>query len=112
MNLLDNTPNQLSKFRTKNWIEINYQSRGMYNVNSDIRFKTTMLNYSLCDYSDAYILVKGEIEITGAGADAAAIQADERDKGVKFKNCASFINCKTEIDYTEIDNAKYIDIVI
>ena len=112
MNLLDNTPNQLSKFRTKNWIEINYQSRGMYNVNSDIRFKTTMLNYSLCDYSDAYILVKGEIETTGAGADAAAIQADERDKGVKFKNCTSFINCKTEIDYTEIDNAKYIDIVI
>ena len=42
INLLDNTPNQLSKFRTKNWIEINDQSRGVYNVNSDIRFKTTM----------------------------------------------------------------------
>ena len=47
INLLDNTPNQLSKFRTKNWIEINDQSRGVYNVNSDIRFKTTMLKFSL-----------------------------------------------------------------
>ena len=43
INLLDNTPNQLSKFRTKNWIEINYQSRGVYNVNSDIRFKTSLV---------------------------------------------------------------------
>ena len=112
INLLDNTPNQLSKFRTKNWTEINDQSRGVYNTNSDIRFKTTMLKSSLCDYSDAYILVKGTITITGAGADAAARQADERDKGVIFKNCAPFINCKTEINNTEIDNAKDIDIVM
>ena len=112
INLLDNTPNQLSKFRTKNWIEINDQSRGVYNTNSDIRFKTTMLKSSLCDYSDAYILVKGTITITGAGADAAARQADERDKGVIFKNCAPFINCKTEINNTEIDNAKDIDILM
>ena len=42
-NLLNNTPNQLSKFRTKNWIEINYQSRGVFNVNSDIRFKTSLV---------------------------------------------------------------------
>ena len=71
-NLLGNTSNQLSKFRTKNWIEINDQSRGVYNTNSDIRFKTTMLKSSLCDYSDAYILVKGRITITGARNDAAA----------------------------------------
>ena len=49
INLWDNTPNQLSKFRTKNWIEINDQSRGLFNVNSDIRFKTAMLKSSLCD---------------------------------------------------------------
>ena len=72
INLLDNTPNQLSKFRIKNWIEINYQSRGVYNVNSDIRFKTTMLLSILCDYSDAYILVEGRITIAGAVADAVA----------------------------------------
>ena len=49
-----------------------------------------MSKSSLCDYSDAYILVKGKITITGAEADAAARLADERDKGVAFKNCAQF----------------------
>ena len=53
INLLDNTSNQLSKFRTKNWFEINDQSRGVYNTNSDIRFKTKVLKSSLCDYGDA-----------------------------------------------------------
>ena len=84
----------------------------MYNVNSDIRFKTTMLKSSLCDYSDAHILVKGTITITGVGDDDASIQADERDKGAIFKNCAPFINCKYEINNTEIDNAKDVDIVM
>ena len=51
--MLDNTPNQLSKFKTKNWIEINDQSREVYNINGDIRFKTTMLKSSLCDNSGA-----------------------------------------------------------
>ena len=54
----------------------------MYNVNSDIRFQTTILKSSLCDYSVAYILLKGRIAITGAGADAAAREAEERDKEV------------------------------
>ena len=98
INLLDNTANQLSKFGTKNGIEINDLLRGVYNVNSDIRFKTTTLKSILCDYSDAYILVKGRITITEVGGDAAARRADERDKGVIFKNCAPFINCKTEIN--------------
>ena len=49
-----------------------------------------MLKSSLCDYSDTYILVKGKITITGAGDDAAARKADERDKGVAFKYCAPF----------------------
>ena len=52
-----------------------------------------MLKSSLCDYSDAYILVKGKITNTGAGDDTAARKADERDKGVAFKNCALFSNC-------------------
>ena len=71
-----------------------------------------MLKSSLCDYSDAYILVKGTIKITGVGADAAARQADERDKGVVFKNCAPFTDCISEINNTQVDNAKYIDIVM
>ena len=86
VNLIDNTSNQPSKFRTKNWVEINDGSRGGYNAASQIEFKTTMLKSSLCDYSDVYILVKGTITINGRGADAAARQADERDKGVAFKN--------------------------
>ena len=71
-----------------------------------------MLKSSLCDYSDAYILVKGKITIAGAGNDAAARQADERDKGVVFKNCAPFNNCISEINNTQIDNAKDIDTVM
>ena len=88
-NLIDVASNQPSKFRTKNWVEINAESRGTYNVNSQSKFtvlkKTTMLKSNLCDYSDAYILFKGQITITGAGDDAAAGQADERDKGAAFK---------------------------
>ena len=57
MNLLENAPNQPSEFRTKNWAEINDESRGTYNVNSQIKFKTLILKSSICDYSDAYILV-------------------------------------------------------
>ena len=111
-NLIDDTSNQPSKFRTKNWVEINDESRGTYNANSQIKFKTAMLKSSLCDYSDAYILVKGRITITGAGADAAATQADERDKGVAFKNCVPFTNCISEINNAQIDNAKDIDIIM
>ena len=111
-NLLDNASNQPSKFRTKNWVEINDESRGGYTTGSDIKFKTTMLRSSLCDYADAYILVKGTITITGAGDDAAARRADERNKGLIFKNCASFTKCISKISNTEIDNAQDIDIVM
>ena len=71
-----------------------------------------MLKSSLCEYSDAYILVKGKITITGAGNDAAAIKTDERDKAVAFKNCAPFTNCINEVNSTQIDNCKHIDIVM
>ena len=58
INLLGNTANQSSKFRTKNQVEINDESRGRYNVITQIKFKTAMLKSSLYDYSDGYILVK------------------------------------------------------
>ena len=82
-NLLDKTSNQPSKFRTRNWVEINDDSWGTY-TNADIKFKSTVLKSNLCDYSDAYILVKGKIKITRQGNDAAARQADERNKGAIF----------------------------
>ena len=112
INLLDDTLNQPSKFRTKKWIEINYQSKGVYNTISEVRFKTTMLKSSLCDYGDACILVKGTIIIVAAGDDAASRQADERKKGVISKNCVPFLNCKSEINNTEIEHVKYIDTVM
>ena len=111
-NLIDDTSNQPSKFRTRNWVEINDESRGTYNVNSQIMFKTTMLKSSLCDCSDAHILVKGKIAITGRGAGALDRQAYERDKSVVFKNCAPFTTCISEINNTQVDNAKDIDIVM
>ena len=83
VNLLDNASNQPSKFRTRNWIEINDESRGTC-INESIRFKTTMLRSNLCDYVDAYLLVKGTIAITGAGANDAAKRLDEINKGVTF----------------------------
>ena len=63
INLLDDTTNQITKFRTKNWVEINHESRGTYNTNSQIKFKTSMLRSSLYYYSDAYIPVKGTIAV-------------------------------------------------
>ena len=85
-NLVDNGSNQSSKFSRKNWVEINDKSRGGYIINSDIKFKTTMLKASLCDYANAYILVKGTITVTEVGDNAAARRADERNKGLIFKN--------------------------
>ena len=71
--LLKNAPNQPSKFRTKNWIEINDDARGVYSPNKQIKFKTAMLRSSLCDFSDAFILVKGNITVnTTEAADADA----------------------------------------
>ena len=70
--MFDNTPNQRSKFRTKNWVEVNDESRGTYNVNSQIKFKTSMLRSILCDYSDAYILVITTITVLNTVAAEAA----------------------------------------
>ena len=64
--LLNNELNEPSKFRTRNWIEINDESRGTYTSNN-IKFKTTMLRSNFCDYADAYIFVKGTITVNGAG---------------------------------------------
>ena len=109
-NLLDSSSNEPSKFRTRNWIKINDDSRGTY-TDPDIKFKTTILTSNLCDYADAYILVRGTITITGSGADAAARQADERNKSLIFKYCAPFTKCISRINNAEIDTAQNINIV-
>ena len=107
--LLNNGSSKPSKFKTRNWVEIN-EARGTYSPNKQIKFKTSMLRFSLCDYSDAYILVKGNIAVDNTAADGDAANNDN--KNVIFKNCAPFINCISKINNTDIDNAKYIDIVM
>ena len=116
VNLLNDESNQPSKFRTRNRAEINDKARGIYCPNRQIKVKTTMLRSSLCDYSDAYILVKGNVAGNNTAADGAA--ANNTNKKVIFKDCASFTNCISKINNKDIviykdivDNAKYIDIV-
>ena len=94
-NLLDSSSNQPSKFNTKNWVEINDNSRETYSVNKQISFKTPMLRSSLCDYSDAYILVKGTITVNNTGTAAAP---NNTNKKVIFKNCASFTSSIRKIN--------------
>ena len=107
-NLTDNASNKPSKLRTRNSLEINNESRGTCTGN-EIKFRTTMLRSNLCDYADGYILLKTTTTITGAGADSAARRADEREKGVTFKNCAPFTKCIRRINNTDIDNARDIN---
>ena len=92
INLSDNTPNQPTKFRTKNWVEIKDDARGTNNSNSQIKFKISMSRPSLCDYSDSYILVSGTITV-------AALAAGGGNNSIKvvFKNCAPFTNCISEL---------------
>ena len=78
----------------------------VYNVNN---FKTTMVKASLCDYSDAYILVKGTITINNTWA---AAEPNNRNKKVIFKYCAPFNNCIREINNIQVDNATDINIVM
>ena len=70
--LLHKTSNQPSRFRARSWVWINDKSRGTYSVNRQINFKTSKLRSSLCDYSDAYILVKGNVTVNNTAADGAA----------------------------------------
>ena len=106
-NLLDNTPNQSTKFRTKNWVKINDDVHGMYNTHSQNKFKTSMLKSSLCDYNDAYILLSEIITV-------AELAAGGRYNGIEvvFKNCASFIDCINEKNNRQIVDVKDINVVM
>ena len=105
--MLDSTPNQPTKFTTKNWVKINDNSRGVYNVNNQIKFKTLMLRSRLCDYSDEYILLSGTITVSSLAAGGG-----NNNMQVVFKNCTPFTNCRSEINNTQIDNAKDTDVVM
>ena len=108
--MLENKLNQPSKFRKKTWVEINDDLLGRYNTNSQIKFKTSLLKSRLCDYSDADILIKGTIIFPNTtGGDAAANNAN---KNLIFKNFAQYTDCISEINNTQVDNAKNIDAVM
>ena len=81
----------------------------MYNTNSQMKFRTSTLRSSLCDYSDAYILVKGTITIAPVPPPVA--KPNNNEKEVVFKRCALFHDCISEINNTEIDNGKNIYVV-
>ena len=76
LNLLENTTNQLYILRTKTWEETNYDVPGLYNMNSQIKFKITISTSSLCDYNDVHILLKETITVVGQSEDATVIAAD------------------------------------
>ena len=109
-NLLDSASNKRSTFRTKNWVEISDDLRRGYSPNKQIRFKTAMLRSSLCDCSDAYILVKGNITVYDTAG--AGVAVNNTNKKVVFKNCAPFTNCISKRNNIQINNAEYIDIVM
>ena len=104
-NLLGNTCEKVSRFITKKWIEVHDKSGESYNTNKQIRFKTSMLRSDLCDYSDAYMLLKEKIVVTNPNNDVY-------DKKLAFKNSAPFTTCTSKINNTLIDNAEDLDIVM
>ena len=93
----------LSRFVTKKWVEVYDQSGGNYNVNKEIRIKTSMPR---SDFSDAYIVVEGDIILEGDN------DANKRNKNLAFKNNAPFINCISKINGVKIDNAEDLDVVM
>ena len=96
----------LPRFVTTKWIEVYHQPEKNYNPNKEIRIKTLMLRSDLCDYSDAYIVVKGDITLEGDNV------TNKRDKTLVFKNNAPFINCILKINGVKIDNAEDLDVVM
>ena len=103
---------QLSKFVTREDVEVKSLSN-TYNENKSIRFKTPMLSSSLCDYSDAYILVKGTITVTAPEANIGANNIrDKRNRPLILKNNAPFVSCITRINGELIEDADDLDIVM
>ena len=108
VHFLDATSNDkdLPRFVTKRCIEDYDQSGGNYNASKEIRIKASMLRSDLCDYSDAYLVMKGDITLEGDN------DANKRNKNLAFKNNAPFINCISKINGIKIDNPEDLDVVM
>ena len=105
-NLLGQAHNEVPRFITKKWIEVQSQSGNTYNTSKPIRFKTSMLRSDLCDYSDAYVWVKGKITVANPNDKA------NFNKELTLKNNAPFISCISKINGELVENAAGLDIVI
>ena len=102
VNLLNGFDNENSKFATKKWYIIDNESKGNYSHHNPIKFLTKSIESSLCDYSDAYILVTGNINVT----------AGDTNTKVAFKNCAPSKDFRTEINDTFVDYADFINVTM
>ena len=112
VNLLNGSNNENSKFATKKWYVIDSESKGNYSHENPIKFLTSSLESSLCDYSDAYILVTGNNAVkrrNAANTDDMVLGAITQ---VAFKNCAPFKDCRTEINNTFVDYGNSINIAM
>ena len=108
----DNESEKLSKFVTREYVRVNSLSNA-FNKNKSIRFKKSMLRSNLCDYSDAYILVKGTITVTALGANNNVNNIrDKRNRPLILKNNAPFVSCITRINGELIEDADDLDIVM
>ena len=94
----------------KNWVGVNNDLCEMFSVDSQIEFNISMLRSSLCDYRDAYILVKETMTVPNTEVEDA--NQNNRNKTVIFKNCAPLTDCISEISNTEVDHAKGVDVVM
>ena len=102
VNLLNNSENEYSRFATKKWNIIDSESKGNYSHENPIKYLTKSIESSLCDYSGAYILVTGNINVVGG----------DNNKNLALKNCAPFKKYRTERNETFVDDAEHISIVI
>ena len=105
-NLLGPAHDEVPRFITKKWIEVQSQSGNTYNASKPVRFKTSMLRSDLCDYSDAYVCVKGKITVTDPNNNA------NFDRRLTLKNSVPFISCISKINGELVENAEDLDIVI
>ena len=106
--MLDTTSDDkdLPRFVTKKRIEVYDQSEKNYSVNKEVRIKTPMLRSNLCDFSDVFIVVEGDITLEGDN------DANKQSKNLAFKNNAPFINCISKINAAKIDNAEDLDVIM
>ena len=106
VNLLNDSENKSSKCASRKWYVINDQNNGQYGIGNDndstIKFEAKVIKPNLCDYSDAYILVRGDIKVTGIAEDT----------NVAFKNCAPFTRCATHINDEHIETSDNLYIIM